>query len=228
MKKAFTILAILIAILYSCNKKNNESPNPNPDAGFTSSNKSTFYLTEPVKIHANYQNAGSGKYKWDWGDGTITNEGPNATHAYQTKGYFKITLAINNLSSSNKIRILPGQSSFQIINNSSFALLYVNFLRRINDKPDYDNIYETDTLKQIKTDTIYDLSSSTIYQGLTVTGFCGTNFSNSANFTLAETINLVPYHHQVLTITDKIPAYYINYNNEIILTTLDHYSGYKH
>ena len=223
---------MLACILLSGCKKSDTHPTPStntPSGVFSIKNKNSFYLTEPVNVIASYQDGSPGNYNWNWGDGTITNEGGNASHAYATKGNFTIKLTINSLTSTHTLKVLPGQTSFQVVNNSSYILTYVQCRRMINANPDFDNIIKFDTLKHALTDTIYastSLAENNTFKALDTFGDCGVN-DDRAFFQLAETILLEPYKHAVLTLTDNTRVYYRSIvTNQLVLTTLDKYQGY--
>ncbi|HTD98932.1 MAG TPA: PKD domain-containing protein [Mucilaginibacter sp.] len=232
MRKLLLSLILASVFFNSCKKSNDNPPVPpktTPSATFSIKDKNIFYLTEPVNVIASYTDGASGNYNWNWGDGTITNEGANASHAYATKGNFTIKLTISSLTSTHNLKVLPGQTSFQIVNNSSFILTYVQCRRMINVNADYDNIIKFDTLKHAITDTIYtstSLTENNTLKALDAFGDCGVN-DDRAFFQLAQTILLEPYQHAVLTLTDDTPVYYRSIvTNQEVLTTLKKYQGY--
>jgi len=91
-------------------------------------NKKSLYLTQSIELNAKDATAGS-NYIWNYGDGTIETKGSKTEHQYKTSGIFEVTLSVYNKTSKIKVRVLPGDISYQIKNNSIFNLdlnSYVN------------------------------------------------------------------------------------------------------
>ncbi|WP_426326348.1 PKD domain-containing protein [Pedobacter sp. R-06] len=84
-----------------------------------------MYLTQSIELNAN----AGGNYIWNYGDGTIETKGSKTEHQYKTSGIFEVTLTVYNKTSKIKVRVFPGDISYQIKNNSIFDLdlnSYVN------------------------------------------------------------------------------------------------------
>jgi hypothetical protein len=125
------LLGIVIALFFfaACKKQ------PNPEINKTeisttdfNINKKSLYLTQSIELNAKDATAGS-NYIWNYGDGTIETKGSKTEHQYKTSGIFEVTLTVYNKTSKIKVRILPGDISYQIKNNSTFDLdlnSYVN------------------------------------------------------------------------------------------------------
>ncbi|WP_082018495.1 PKD domain-containing protein [Pedobacter kyungheensis] len=87
-----------------------------------------MYLTQSIELNAKDSTAGN-NYVWNYGDGTTETKGSKTEHRYKTSGIFEVSLTVYNKTSKTKIRVLPGDISYQIKNNSSFDLdlnSYVN------------------------------------------------------------------------------------------------------
>lgn len=124
--KIKSLLGIAIALLFfaACKKQ------PNPEISTTdfNINKKSLYLTQSIELNAKDATAG-GNYIWNYGDGTIETKGSKTEHQYKTSGIFEVTLTVYNKTSKIKVRVLPGDISYQIKNNSTFDLdlnSYVN------------------------------------------------------------------------------------------------------
>lgn len=90
--------------------------------------KKSLYLTQSIELNAKDSTAGN-NYVWNYGDGTTETKGSKTEHRYKTSGIFEVSLTVYNKTSKTKIRVLPGDISYQIKNNSSFDLdlnSYVN------------------------------------------------------------------------------------------------------
>lgn len=129
--KSKSLLGIAIALFFlaACKKQSN------PEIGTTeisttdfNIDKKSLYLTQKIELNAKDATAGS-NYIWNYGDGTIETKGSKTAHQYKTSGIFEVTLTVYNKTSKIKVRILPGDISYQIKNNSAFDLdlnSYVN------------------------------------------------------------------------------------------------------
>lgn len=124
--KIKSLLGIAIALLFfaACKKQSN------PEISTTDFNisKKSLYLTQSIELNAKDTTAGS-NYIWNYGDGTIETKGSKAKHQYKTSGTFEVTLTVYNKTSKIKVKVLPGDISYQIKNNSTFELdlnSYVN------------------------------------------------------------------------------------------------------
>jgi len=87
-----------------------------------------LYLAQSIELNAKDATAGS-NYTWNYGDGTIETKGSKTKHQYKTSGIFEVTLSVYNKTSKIKVRVHPGDISYQIKNNSIFNLdlnSYVN------------------------------------------------------------------------------------------------------
>ncbi|HEY0897508.1 MAG TPA: PKD domain-containing protein [Sphingobacteriaceae bacterium] len=112
MKKTFLLLAVS-AVLVSCKKK------PAPISNFSTA-KPAYYLSEPVQFTNSSEHADS--YKWDFGDGSSSTE-QSPTHAYTKGGTFSVKLTANGKTTSEKtIKIHPGKSSYQVVNNTTSSV----------------------------------------------------------------------------------------------------------
>ncbi|QNN41244.1 PKD domain-containing protein [Pedobacter roseus] len=124
--KSKSLLGVAIALFFlaACKKQ----PNPEITTTDFSINKKSLYLTQSIELNAQDASAGS-NYVWNYGDGTIETKGSKTEHQYKTSGIFEVTLTVYNKTSKVKVRILPGDISYQIKNNSTFDLdlnSYVN------------------------------------------------------------------------------------------------------
>ena len=129
--KSKNLLGIAIALFFlaACKKQSNPeiSTNEISTTDFNI-NKKSLYLTQSIELNAKDATAGS-NYIWNYGDGTIETKGSKTEHQYKTSGIFEVTLTVYNKTSKIKVRVLPGDISYQIKNNSTFDLdlnSYVN------------------------------------------------------------------------------------------------------
>lgn len=129
--KSKSLLGIAIALFFlaACKKQSNPeiSTNEISTTDFNI-NKKSLYLTQSIELNAKDATAGS-NYIWNYGDGTIETKGSKTEHQYKTSGIFEVTLTVYNKTSKIKVRVLPGDISYQIKNNSTFDLdlnSYVN------------------------------------------------------------------------------------------------------
>ncbi|WP_231490689.1 PKD domain-containing protein [Pedobacter sp. Leaf170] len=148
--KSLLGLSMAFFFLVACKKES-------PEISTTefSIDKKSLYLTQSIELEAKDATAGS-NYIWNYGDGTIETTGSKAKHQYKTSGVFEVTLTVYDKATKIKIRVFPGDISYQIKNNSSFDL----------DLNSYVNL-PVNTVKSIlKPNAISD----TIYVNLQVTG----------------------------------------------------------
>jgi len=129
--KSKSLLGLAIALIFfaACKKQSNpEISTAQISTTDFNINKKSLYLTQKIELNAKDATAGS-NYVWNYGDGTIETKGSKTEHQYKTSGIFEVTLTIYNKTSKIKVRILPGDVSYQIKNNSTFDLdlnSYVN------------------------------------------------------------------------------------------------------
>ncbi len=122
--KSLLGLTIALSFLAACKKQST------PEISTTdfNINKKSLYLLQSIELNAKDATAGS-NYIWNYGDGTIETKGSKTEHQYKTSGIFEVTLTVYNKTSKIKVRVLPGDISYQIKNNSTFDLdlnSYVN------------------------------------------------------------------------------------------------------
>ncbi|MCZ4225024.1 PKD domain-containing protein [Pedobacter rhodius] len=119
-------LAIALICLVACKKQPYRIPEISTTE-FRVENKS-IYLTQAVVLAAQ-DSTGADNYIWNYGDGSVEVKGSKAEHRYKKSGVFEISLTVAGNTSKTKIRVFPGDISYQIKNNSSFEMnldSYVN------------------------------------------------------------------------------------------------------
>jgi len=122
--KSLLGLTIALFFLAACKKQSI------PEISTTDFNikKRSLYLTQSIELNVKDSIAGN-NYVWNYGDGTTETKGSKTEHQYKTSGIFEVSLTVYNKTSKTKIRVLPGDISYQIKNNSTFDLdlnSYVN------------------------------------------------------------------------------------------------------
>lgn len=120
MKKITAIkISLLISsgtvLFYSC-KKNEEKVIPN--SSFTSE-KSSYYLTEPVSFKNTSTNAST--FQWDFGDNSTSTDA-NPSHSYQSSGVYTVKLNAGTSTFQKKIKINTGAYSYQVKNETTISL----------------------------------------------------------------------------------------------------------
>lgn len=109
------IISLGVMLCYSC-KKSEEKANTN--ASF-SSDRSSYYLTEPVSFKNTSTNASS--YQWDFGDNTTSTEA-NPSHSYQSSGIYTVKLNSGGSTFQKRIKINSGAYSYQVKNETTISL----------------------------------------------------------------------------------------------------------
>ncbi|KQM66346.1 hypothetical protein ASE74_08015 [Pedobacter sp. Leaf216] len=155
--KSKHLIGIAIALLFfvACKKQSNSEIIRTISTTDFNINKKSLYLTQSIELNAKDATAGS-NYIWDYGDGTIETKGNKTAHQYKTSGIFEVTLTVYNKSSKIKVRVMPGDISYQIKNNSTFDL----------DLNSYVNLPVNTVRSVLKPNGLSD----TIYVKLQVTG----------------------------------------------------------
>jgi len=129
--KSKSLLGLAIALIFfaACKKQSNpEISTAQISTTDFNINKKSLYLPQSIELNAKDATAGS-NYIWNYGDGTIETKGSKTEHQYKTSGIFEVTLTVYNKTSKIKVRVFPGDISYQIKNNSTFDLdlnSYVN------------------------------------------------------------------------------------------------------
>ncbi|UKT64018.1 PKD domain-containing protein [Pedobacter mucosus] len=146
-------LAIALIFLVGCKKEPYRIPELSTTE-FKVENKS-IYLTQSVVLTA-HDASGADIYNWNYGDGSVEVKGSKVEHRYKKSGVFEISLTVAGSTSKAKIRVFPGDISYQIKNNSSFDM----------DLNSYVNLPENTVKSVLKPNAISD----TIFVRLQVTG----------------------------------------------------------
>ncbi|WP_231425877.1 PKD domain-containing protein [Pedobacter sp. Leaf250] len=153
IKNLLAGLAIASISMVACKKEPYRIPEISTTE-FKVENKS-IYLAQSVVLTAN-DATGADNYIWNYGDGSVEVKGSKAEHRYKKSGIFEISLSVAGSTSKTKIRVFPGDISYQIKNNSSFDM----------DLNSYVNLSENTVKSVLKPNAISD----TIFVKLQATG----------------------------------------------------------
>ncbi|WP_462265091.1 PKD domain-containing protein [Mucilaginibacter sp.] len=176
--KLFGVLTLAI-LLVNCRKS--------LEVAATDAN-TDFYLSGP-NIYLNSEmlatassNAGTA-YDWDFGDGTAHGTGVIARHTYSRSCIFTVTLKVGSNSSFKRIRVFPGELSYQVKN--SIDRDFSNYQCRILD-PSGGNVYTLNgnlITSGSVTDTIFvTIGSNRVATGLLADGYIQSNKGSTLKF----------------------------------------------
>lgn len=163
MKNHLIRLLLLITIFTGC-KKSDKFPMDNPDLKIAA-NLSNYYLYQNVSLTATSTESVS-TYSWDFGDGTKVTGSNSVQHAYSNGGVYTITLQAGKNKTSKRIRVFPGNASFQIKNYSTHDLTNLSM-----DLFDPDHKFLTYHLQGIKSEMISDTVFVTVPKDQVMTLF---------------------------------------------------------
>ncbi len=151
MKKLFPVTLFAIAIAAVSCKKHNTGPSY--DTGF-SINKTNVYLKDSLKCVATTTSAGL-SFDWDFGDGSAHGTTAKAAHAYTAAGTYTVTLKIGSSFSSHRVKVYPGEFSYQVKNSLDRDIS--NWQARITDVSNTNEYFMDSKLlaKGSTTDTIF-------------------------------------------------------------------------
>lgn len=151
--KSLMGLSAALIFLASCRKE----PYRIPEISTTDFNveKKSIYLAQAIVLKAQ-DTTGANNYIWNYGDGTLEIKGSKAEHKYKNPGVFEVSLTVAGSTTKTKIRVFPGDISYQIKNNSTFDM----------DLNSYVNLPVNTVKSVLKPNAISD----TIYVKLQATG----------------------------------------------------------
>jgi hypothetical protein len=172
-------------------------------AGFTPLSATT-YLHGSITFEAS-DTIGGINYHWDFGDGTSVTAGHKVTHTFENSGLHTVTLEVDGLTSSQKIKVYPGNVSYQIKNESTKEL---NILTNINLAGN-GALNRIDLSRGGISDTLY---ASTQLLGNISLGFDISVFVNNVEYSLNgfdHNFDLIPnFQHSIKIITDSTKCNY--------------------
>ncbi len=147
-------ISLFLAILFSCEKKEDIESIANTDVLFS-------YETDNYHVDFTNESTISGTYLWDFGDGsTATDENPS--HDYAHKGEYYVTLTVTTSDGNEKsiwTKLKVDKSSDIDLNDNSFAD-WANIAPAYTPNPEH----ESGIVQEFK----YDYDSDYIYMYLKV------------------------------------------------------------
>lgn len=139
-------------LLSACSKKTDTSTEP--EMADFAPHSNNIYLNEDVSVVV-FASSTVPDASWDFGDGSPVVVGKQPPHIYTKSGVYTITRKIGNTTQSHKVRVYPGEGSFQIKSSlkSITYTTYAYFKAGGEDIPEYYN-FKNLGLNEI-TDTLY-------------------------------------------------------------------------
>jgi hypothetical protein len=208
----FYLPILCFAILIASCSKNGDSSSSNPESDKTrdfSTNTFNVYLNQALfTSRIDYPATDA---QWDFGDGSVTQTAKAPSHTYTKGGTYTITMTIGNNKKTHKVRVYPGDGSFQIQSSTSMniEIPFPSYqLYKAGGDPIGD-VYHLTPIKQgVKTDTIYfSRPASLSYDPGLIVYLNFTNpYSRSINFKAR--FNIVSGVHKVFNITDDLRGDY--------------------
>ncbi len=192
-------LALILLFIYSCEVNTVTVKS----AGFTPLSSST-YLHGSITFEA-ADTIGGTNYHWNFGDGTTVTSGHKISHTFENSGLHTVTLEIDGFTSSQIIKVHPGNLSFQIKNASTKEL---NILTNINLAGN-GGLNRIDLSRGTISDTLY---ASTQLWGNFPLGFDISVFVNNVEYSLNGFDNKFDWipdsQHSIRIITDSTKCNY--------------------
>ncbi|GAB2685710.1 hypothetical protein GCM10027037_04150 [Mucilaginibacter koreensis] len=183
----FSLVLICAAVVSTSCRKSIQVPVTDADTAFDVSGTDVYLKSEMSVTAKTSLNAA---YDWDFGDGTAHESGTMAKHTYTKSGKFTITLKIGGLTSSKRIRVMPGELSYQVKN--SLDRDYYSYQARILD-PSGSPFYTANgnlITKGSVTDTIFvNIGSNRIGSDILVDGTIYSDRGNALKFGIGGTLN---------------------------------------
>ncbi|MVN92376.1 PKD domain-containing protein [Mucilaginibacter aquatilis] len=185
MKNLSTWACCAILLLSACKKEKIQ-----PDFSLT---KSNYYLNEPVLFDNKSVNASS--YTWDFGDGTTSSE-TSPIHNYTKGGVFQVKLSAGDKNIVKSVRIYPGTSSYQVVNQTTSSVPLASFgLDAGNNLQDFKD--HGTMIPNAKSDTAY-----TIYTQVGIGGYIG-----SKAFIAIQPYTMTKFGHSTIAINNNTQIY---------------------
>jgi hypothetical protein len=213
MNKILLLLICATAIIISGCRKSIQVPVTDGDITFDLSG-TDVYINSEMSVTA--KSTLNTTYDWDFGDGTAHSSGATAKHSYTKLGKFIITLKVGGLTSTRRIRVFPGELSYQVKN--SLDRDYTNYQARILD-PSGSPFYAANgnlITKGSVTDTIFvTIGSNRIGSDLLVDGTIYSNRGNALKFGIGGTLNKGT--HTYIEMTPATPGNFYQTSGNIAL-----------